>query len=116
MNNDSQKTKRMTVKQFFEAIKELDETVYQIQITNKFKKSLDLSYRRNWDLESLKEVVHTLAKGEQLDPKHHVHSLQGYKAVIMECHVKPDWLLLWQQNENELILIMLDTGTHSDLF
>jgi mRNA interferase YafQ len=116
MNDDSSKTECMTVRQFFEAIKNLDETVYQIQITNKFKKSLDLSYRRNLDLELLKEVIHKLAKGEQLDSQYRVHPLEGYKTAIMECHVKPDWLLLWQQKEDELILILLDTGTHSDIF
>jgi mRNA interferase YafQ len=94
----------------------MDETVYQVQITNRFKKSLNLSYRRNLDLGLLKEVIHQLAKGELPDAKHHVHPLEGYKTTIMEYHIKPDWLLLWQQNENELILILLDTGTHSDIF
>lgn len=109
-------TKRLTVKKFFEAVEGFEETVYQIQITNRFKKSLDLSYRRNLDLELLKEVIHTLAKGEKLDEKYRVHSLSGYETVIWECHIKPDWLLLWKQMDNELILILLDTGTHSDLF
>jgi len=107
---------RMTVKEFLEAVKNLDKTIFQIQITNKFRKSLNLSYRRNLDLELLKDVVHTLAKGEKLHEKHRTHTLEGHKTVIWECHIKPDWLLLWQQQNNELILILLDTGTHSDLF
>ena len=107
---------RMTVKAFLEAIINLEETVYQIRITNKFKKSLDLSYQRNLDLGLLKEVIHTLAKGEKLDAKHRTHTLVGYRTVVWECHVKPDWLLLWQQINEELILVLLDTGTHSDLF
>ena len=108
--------KRLTVKEFFEAIKNLEETVYQIQATNKFKRSLELSYNRNLDLELLKEVIYTLAKGEKLDKKYRVHSLLGYEIVVWECHIKPDRLLLWQQIDDELILILLDTGTHSDLF
>jgi mRNA interferase YafQ len=116
MNQDPNEPKRLTVSEFFEAIKNLDETSYQIQITNKFKKSLDLSFRRGLDLELLKEVIHTLAKGETLDIKHRTHTLEGYKTVIWECHIKPNWLLLWQRNDEELILIFLDTGTHSDLF
>ena len=108
--------RRMTVKEFFEAIKSLEETVYQIQITNKFKKSLNLSYRRDLDLKLLKEIIHTLAKGEKLDAKYHAHTLEGYKTVIWECHVKPDWLLLWHQIDETLILILLDTGSHSDIF
>ena len=116
MEPNTNMSKRMTVKEFLEAVKNLDETIYQIQITNKFKKSLNLSFRRNLSLELLKEIVHILAKGEKLDVKHRVHILEGYKTDIWECHIKPDWLLLWQQKDDELILILLDTGTHSDLF
>ena len=116
MRQNKEESKRMTVNEFFKAIENLDETIYQIQITNKFKKSLDLSFRRNLNLELLKEIIHTLAKGEKLDVKYRVHALEGYKTVIWECHVKPDWLLLWQQKDEELILILLNTGTHSDLF
>ena len=67
-------TKRMTVKEFLEAIKNLEETVYQIETTNRFKKSLDLSFRRNLDLRLLKEVIHVLAKGENWIPNT-VHTL-----------------------------------------
>ena len=108
--------KRMTVKEFLEAVRNFEETIYQIQITKRFKKSLDLSFRRNLDLALLKEVIHMLAKGEKLDAKYRAHALEGYQTVILECHVKPDWLLLWQQIDDELILILLNTGTHSDLF
>ena len=106
----------MTVKEFLEAIKNLEETIYEIQTTNRFKKSLDLSYRRNLDLELLKDVIHTLAKGENLEAKYRPHTLEGYKTVVWECHIKPDWLLLWQQIDDGLILVLLDTGSHSDLF
>ena len=116
MRQNKEALKRMTVKEFLKAVMNLEETVYQIQITNRFKKSLDLAYRRNLDLTLLKEVIHTLAKAEKLDAKHRPHILNGYKTVIWECHVKPDWLLLWQQTDAGLILILLDTGTHSDLF
>ena len=108
--------KRITVREFLEAIYSLDETIYEIQMTNRFKKSLHLSYRRNLDLELLKEVIHTLAKGEKLNVTYHTHTLEGYNTVIWECHIKPDWLLLWQSLKDKLILILLDTGTHSDLF
>ena len=110
------KSKRITVREFLDVIYNLDETIYKIQITNRFKKSLDLSYRRNLDLGLLKEVIHTLAKGEKLDAKYRVHTLEGYNTVIWECHIKPDWLLLWQSIDEKLVLILLDTGTHSDLF
>jgi len=113
---NSKASKRMTVKSFFEAIENLEDTIYLIKVTNRFKKSVELSYKRNLDLQLLKEVIHTLSKNEKLDEKHRTHTLTGYKTAIWECHVKPDWLLLWQQINEELILILLDTGTHSDLF
>ena len=78
-NNDA--SQRITVKQFLEAIKNFEETVYQIQITDRFKKSLDLSYRRNLDLALLKDVIHTLAKGKKLNPKYRTHTLEGYKTM-----------------------------------
>ena len=116
MKQNKDISKQITIKEFFEAVRNLEDTIYQIQITNKFKKSLDLSYRRNLDLNLLKEVIHTLAKGEKLHTKYHQHTLEGYKTIIFECHIKPDWLLLWQQIDDELILILLDTGSHSALF
>ena len=116
MMHNSGVNERLTVKEFFELIKNLEDTVFQIQITNKFKKSLDLSFRRGLDLKLLIEVIHTLAKGEKLDMKYRAHTLEGYKVVIWECHIKPNWLLLWQQIDDELLLVFLDTGTHSDLF
>ncbi len=75
-----------------------------------------LSYRRDLDLGLLKEVIHTLAKGKSLPAKHRPHTLKGYGTAVCECHIRPDWLLLWQQRDDELVLILLDTGTHSDLF
>ncbi|MDR2231659.1 MAG: type II toxin-antitoxin system YafQ family toxin [Tannerella sp.] len=116
MRQNTNLPKRMTVKEFFNAVENLEGTIYHIQITNRFKKSLYLSFRRNMDLELLKTVIHILAKGKRLDIKYNAHALEGYKTIVWECHIKPDWLLLWQQNDEQLILILLDTGTHSDLF
>jgi hypothetical protein len=83
MNQNNGTSKRMTVKAFFEAVKNFDETIYQIQITNKFKKSLALSFRRNLDLRLLKEIIHTLAKGEKLDVKYRAHILEGNNCLGM---------------------------------
>ncbi|MGC4129045.1 MAG: type II toxin-antitoxin system YafQ family toxin [Bergeyella sp.] len=51
-----------------------------------------------------------------LPAKYKPHKLSGNYAGCWECHIKPDWLLIWKQNDNELILLLMDTGTHSDLF
>ena len=109
-------SKRMTIIAFLEAIENLEETIYQIKITNRFKKSLNLSYRRNFDLKLLKGVIYTLAKGDKLEAKHHPHTLKGYRTAVWECHINSDWLLTWQYTNDGLILILLDTGTHADLF
>ncbi|MDR3338769.1 MAG: type II toxin-antitoxin system YafQ family toxin, partial [Candidatus Symbiothrix sp.] len=80
------------------------------------KKSVKLAYSRNLNLELLENVIYILAKGETLEGKHNPHKLTGYKLELWECHVTPDWLLIWQQKDNELIIALIDTGTHSDLF
>ena len=55
-------------------------------------------------------------EGGELDPRYHDHELSGDYAGTRECHIKPDWLLVWEQHEKELTLLMLNTGTHSDIF
>jgi mRNA interferase YafQ len=107
---------KMTVKEFQKAIAEQDGTIYRVYFTRKFEKHLARSYRRNLDLELLRDVIHILAKGETLAAKYRPHTLVGYGTNVLECHIKPDWLLVWQQKDDELILILLDTGSHSDLF
>jgi len=76
--------------------------------------------KRNLDLDLLEKVIVMLARNEELPVNTFPHPLKGYKKkeneVVMECHVQPDWLLVWKQNDKELTLILTDTGTHSDLF
>jgi len=117
----SEKRSRKNVAQFFKSIENFDESaIYAINITNKFKKSVKRCYSRNLDLECLENVIYTLAQGKLLDAKHFPHPLKGFKPrpneKVMECHIQPDWLLIWTQNDTELILLFTDTGTHSDLF
>ena len=67
----------------------------------------------------LADIVKRLAKNETLPEKYRVHKLENYSqasGTVMECHVQPDWLLVWTQNNNKLTLTLTDTGTHSDLF
>ena len=106
----------MGIDEFFQTISDFTDTVYAIDVTNKFKKQLNLSFKRNFNLEILKDVVYLLAKGENLEPKYRMHKLEGYSEVVWECHVKPDWLLIWKYLDNQMVLILLETGTHSDLF
>jgi mRNA interferase YafQ len=64
----------------------------------------------------LETVIRILSDEGQLPAEYKPHILSGKYAGIWECHVEPDWLLLWTQNDKELILLLLDTGTHSDIF
>lgn len=90
--------------------------MYNIRTTNRFEKSLKLCKKRNYDIVLLKEVIDILALNGNLPPKFKPHKLSGTYADCWECHIKPNWLLIWLQNDDELVLLFMDTGTHSDLF
>jgi mRNA interferase YafQ len=111
---------RKTRKEFFLSLAERDDFVYHLVASNTFKKDIDICYRRNLNLELLEKVVVALARGEKLDKKYKIHKLHGVpqkiNEEIWECHIQPDWLLIWKQNDTELILILSNSGTHSDLF
>lgn len=89
---------------------------YSIEYSGQFKKSLKLCKKRGFPIELLQEVVRILAERGELPPKYKPHVLSGKYAGIWECHISSDWLLLWSKNDDELILLLLETGTHSDLF
>lgn len=89
---------------------------YTVKYSSLFKKSFKKCIKREFDENKFKEVVLILANEGCLPPKYKPHKLKGNYSGIWECHICPDWLLLWQQNDEELILILTDTGTHSDLF
>jgi mRNA interferase YafQ len=90
--------------------------MYKIRTTNRFDKSLKLCKKRNYDLTLLKEVIDLLANKGILPVKYKAHKLVGNYKGCWECHIRPDWLLIWQQNDDEVILLLMDTGTHADLF
>ena len=113
------KATKMSVDGFFNSFSVSSEYVYYVFFTNNFKKDVKKCFKRNLDLSHLVEIINKLAKGETLPEKYRVHQLVGYSrknGIVMECHIQPDWLLVWVQNENELTLTLTDTGTHSDLF
>ncbi len=88
----------------------------QIVISNKFKKDLRLAQKRGCDMELLNSVVTKLANEEPLPEKYKDHNLTGNYAGYRECHVQPDWLLVYKAHKEELILLLYRTGSHSDLF
>ena len=97
-------------------MKNNDKTIYSIHTTKQFRKSLKRVEKRGYNTNLLDEVVEILAKGEKLPEKNKDHSLRGNFIGHRECHITPDWLLVYKITEKGLILLLTDTGTHSDLF
>ena len=89
---------------------------YQIQRTSQFKKDFKLALKRNCDTQKLQEIITILANGETLPESCLDHSLKGEYSGYRECHVEPDWLLVYKITESVLVLTLYRTGTHSDLF
>lgn len=84
------------------------------EYTSKFKKDLKTVEKRNLDIELLKDVIRKLCLNEQLPQKNKDHSLSGDWTPCRECHIAPDWLLIYQIGNG--IIVFERTGTHSDLF
>ena len=89
---------------------------YIIHYSSNFKKAYKRCKKRGLDMLLLKEVIRILSEEGKLPPTYHAHTLQGKYKDLWECHIQPDWLLIWEQNDKEFILYFLSTGTHSDLF
>lgn len=84
--------------------------------SNRFKKDLKQARKRKLDLSELEKVVNILASGKKLPKQYNDHSLSGDFVDFRECHIKPDWLLIYTIDNEELELFLFRTGTHSDLF
>ena len=89
---------------------------YEVKPSNQFRKDLKLVAKRGYKIELLTNVIKKLANGEKLAPKYKDHQLFGNFGFYRECHIQPDWLLIYEIDGNELILYLTRTGTHSDLF
>lgn len=89
---------------------------YRLQVTGQFKQDLKRCKKRGLPLSELWEVVGVLLRGETLDERYRAHILHGDRNGQWECHIRPDWLLIWEQYDTELVLVMINTGTHSDLY
>lgn len=89
---------------------------YIIRYSSNFKKAYKRCKKRGLDMLLLKEVIRILSEEGKLPPTYHAHTLQGKYKDLWECHIQPDWLLVWEQNDKEFILYFLSTGTYSDLF
>jgi addiction module toxin, RelE/StbE family len=88
----------------------------EIVWTTQFKKDYKLAMKRNLDITWLDDCIRTLAAGQELAPKFRDHDLTGKWSGHRECHVQPDWLLIYRIEGDNLILVLSRTGSHSDLF
>ena len=91
-------------------------TKYTVKHTAQFKKDYKLAIKRGLKIDLLENVVAALAMGETLPEKHKDHALFGNWVGHRECHILPDWLLVYRIENNVLVLTLTRTGTHSDLF
>ncbi len=89
---------------------------YIIRPTSRFQRDLKRAARRGYHTELLTAVIKKLADGVPLEQRYRDHALTGDYAGSRECHITPDWLLIYEIDGDTLLLYLLRTGTHSDLF
>ncbi len=90
---------------------------YDVVYSAKFKTSLKKILKQGKNIDELKDVIYKLAFKEKLDRKYRNHKLIDDKKYrnCFECHIRPDWILIYQYNDNELLLLLIDTGSHSEI-
>ena len=94
----------------------MSQTKYEVKLTTQFKKDFKLAMKRSLKISLLEDVIAKLAMGETLPEKNKDHALSGDWIGFRECHVLPDWLLIYRIESDVLVLTLTRTGTHSDLF
>ena len=88
----------------------------QLITTTQFRKDVKRAKKRGLNLKKLESILDSLQREEPLDEKHRDHALVGNYAGFRECHIEPDWLLVYAVDKGQLILTASRTGSHSDLF
>jgi len=89
--------------------------IYSVDSTTAFVKDVKRAKRQGLDISKLNEVIGALALGQRLPANKHDHALKGEYRGCRECHISPDWLLVYKRNDVELVLLLVRTGTHRDL-
>ncbi|MCI2147867.1 MAG: type II toxin-antitoxin system YafQ family toxin [Clostridiales bacterium] len=90
--------------------------MYEVKFTSQFKKDLKLAKKQQKSLDKLFEVIDILSNGNPLDAKYHDHELTGNYKGTRECHIEPDWLLIYELRDDVLVLMLYRLGSHSELF
>lgn len=94
----------------------MSQTKYVVKVTTQFRKDYKLAIKRGLKMELLEHIVALLAAGETLPEKNKDHALTGNWVGHRECHISPDWLLVYRIEDDVLVLTLTRTGSHSDLF
>lgn len=89
---------------------------YSVRMSNRFKKDMKLAQKRGYDQRLIFSLIETLANGMKLDEKYKDHLLTGDHGGFRKCHITPDWSLVYQYREDELLLLLSRTGARSDFF
>ena len=89
---------------------------YEVKFTNVFKNDIKRAKKQKKSLEKLYTVIETLANGEKPEAKYRDHGLSGIYAGVRECHIEPDWLMIYEIVDEVLVLMLYRLGSHSDLF
>ena len=89
---------------------------YEIELTHQYLKDLKLARKRGFDENKLNEIIKSLANGVKLPPFNRDHNLSGNYKGYRECHITPDWLVIYSKKEKIRIITLIRTGSHSDLF
>jgi mRNA interferase YafQ len=89
--------------------------IYELRATSKYRKDRKLAKKRGLDMDLLDDVIQRLMDGKTLEAKYNDHALTGGYTGFRECHIQPDWLLIYAKDDAQLVLIAARTGSHSDL-
>ena len=89
---------------------------YTVRVSKRYRRELKAVLLRGKDESKLEEVIDILASGEKLPPRYKDHTLSGQWKGYRECHIEPNWLLVYRIHDDVLVLALMSTGTHSDIF
>ena len=89
---------------------------FELILTSRFKRALKRARKRGLDIDRLNEIVDKLQNNIELEARYHDHDLHGTYQGFRECHIQPDWLLIYLRRNDVLTLTLIDTGSHSDLY
>ena len=90
--------------------------MYSLEFTKQYLRDLKLSRKRNLDEEKLNQLIKILITGDNIPKQYKNHALTGNYKGLNECHIEPDWLLIYSKNKTVKLITLIRTGTHADLF